>query len=156
MNSKRHPDQIDFFHEPLFPVRAPVDQLDLSRFRATLKRELARAIRECPHDRPTIAARMGQFLGLPSISKAVLDAYTAESKESHDISVVRFKAFVRATGATWLWDMAVAEEGLTLLVGDEARLAEIARLQQEQREIAAELRNLKSVPVAIKRRPERG
>lgn len=152
MSTKRHPYQLDFFHEPLFPVRAPVEQLDLSRFRAKLKREMARAIRECPHDRPTIAARMAQYLGLPAISKAVLDAYTAESKEGHDISLVRFKAFVRATGANWLWDMAVAEEGLTLLEGDEARLAEIARLQQEQRELAAEIKSLRAVPVAIRRR----
>lgn len=156
MSSKRHPDQLDFFHEPLFPVRAPVDQLDLQRFRARLKREMARAIRECPHDRPTIAARMAQFLGLPGVSKAMLDAYTAESKETHDISLVRFKAFVRATDANWLWDMAVAEEGLTLLEGDEARLAEIAHLQQQQRELAAELKTLRSVPVIIRRRPDRG
>lgn len=152
MTAKRHPGQLDLFQEPLFPVRTPVEQIDLMRFRAKLKRAMAQAIRECPHDRPAIAARMAHYLGLPTISKAVLDAYTAESKESHDISMVRFKAFVRATGATWLWDLVVAEEGLTLLEGDEARLAEIARLQQEQREIAAELRNLKSVPVAIRRR----
>lgn len=156
MSNKRHPDQLDFFHEPLFPVRSPAEQLDLARFRGRLSREMARAIRECPHDRPTIAARMAQYLGLPSISKAVLDAYTAESKASHDVSLVRFKAFVRATGATWLWDMVVAEEGLTLLEGDEARLAEIARLQQEQRELAAELKALRSVPVNIRRRPGRG
>ncbi|WP_048648975.1 hypothetical protein [Nitratireductor soli] len=150
--TKRHPGQLDLFREPIFPVRAPSAQIDLARFRAKLKRGMAQAIRECPHDRPAIAARMAQYLGLPSISKAVLDAYTAESKEGHDISLVRFKAFVRATGATWLWDMAVAEEGLILLEGDEARLAEIARLQQEQGAIAKELKSLRSIPVTIKRR----
>jgi hypothetical protein len=156
MISRRHPDQLDFFREPVFPVRVAAEQLDASRFRARLKRDMARAIRECPHDRPTIAARMAQFLGLPSVSKAMLDAYTAESKEGHDISLIRFKAFVRATGANWLWDVAVAEEGLILLEGDEARLAEIARLQQEQRELAAELKALRAVPVNIRRRPGRG
>jgi len=150
--SKLHPDQFDLFREPIFPVRVPLAQIDPARFRAKLKREMARAIRECPYDRPTIAARMAQYLGLPNISKAMLDAYTAESKEGHDISLVRFKAFVRATGAVWLWDMVVAEEGLTLLEGDEARLAEIARLQQEQRELAAQLKSLRSVPVNLKRR----
>ena len=150
--SKRHPDQFDLFQAPLFPVRARAEQIDMARFRSKLKRAMAQAIRECPYDRPTIAARMAQYLGLASISKASLDAYTAESKEGHDISLIRFKAFVRATGAVWLWDMVVSEDGLTLLEGDEARLAEIARLQQEQREIAASIKSLRSTPVAIKRR----
>lgn len=149
---KRDPDQFDFFSEPLFPVRAASERIDLSRFRSRLKREMAKAIRECPYDRPTVAARMAQYLGLSSISKAALDAYTAESKESHDISLVRFKAFVRATGAVWLWDVVVSEDGLLLLEGDEARLAEIARLQQEQKALAQELRVLQSKPVTIKRR----
>lgn len=150
--TKRDPSQLDFWLEPLFPVRTPVGHLDLSRFRSTLKREMARAVRECPHSREVIAGLMAQYLGLPNISKATLDAYTAESKETHDVSLIRFKAFVRATGATWLWDTVVREEGLLILEGDEARLAEIARLQQEQRQIGAELRALRSTPVTIKRR----
>ncbi|WP_455270332.1 hypothetical protein [Rhizobium herbae] len=150
--SKRHPSQFDLFLEPVFPTRAAAVQIDMSRFRAKLKRAMAQAIRECQHDRPMIAARMAQYLGLPNLSKTTLDAYTAESKEGHDISLLRFKAFVKATGATWLWDMIVSEDGLIMLEGDEARLAEIARLQQEQRELASELRALRAVPVNIKRR----
>ncbi|MBP0439472.1 hypothetical protein [Tianweitania sediminis] len=150
--SKLHPDQFDLFSEPHFPVRSAAKQIDLQRFRSKLKRAMAEAIRQCPYDRPVIAARMAQYLGLPSISKAALDAYTAESKDTHDISLTRFKAFVRATGAVWLWDMVVSEDGLTLLEGDEARLAEIALLQQEQRALAQKLSNLRSVPVNVKRR----
>lgn len=151
-SERAHPDQLDFFLQPLYPVRSASASIDLNRFRAKLKRDMARAIRESAHSRPVIAARMAQYLGLPSLSKATLDAYTAESKLSHDVSLVRFKAFVRATGATWLWDAIVAEDGLTLLEGDEARLAEIARLQQEQRAILKQLRSLRSQPVSIKRR----
>lgn len=89
---------------------------------------------------------------LPSISKATLDAYTAESNANHDISLARFKAFVRATGAVWLWDMIVSEDGLTLLEGDEARLAEIAAIQQERKLLEKQLKTLSSVPVNLKRR----
>lgn len=150
--SKRHPSQYDLFLEPVFPSRAADVRIDVSRFRSKLKRAMARAIRECEHDRPTIAARMAQYLGLPSISKTTLDAYTAESKETHDISLVRLKAFVRATDANWLWDLIVSEDGLTMLEGDEARLAQIALLQQEQRERGRELKALMAVPVHVKRR----
>ncbi|WP_337267091.1 hypothetical protein [Oryzifoliimicrobium ureilyticus] len=149
---KRDPSQLDLWLEPVFPTRMPARTIDIARFRAKLKRAMAQAIRECPYDRPTIAARMAQYLGIPSVSKAMLDAYTAESKETHDISIARFKGFVHATGAVWLWDMIVSEDGLLILEGDEARLAEIARLQQEQREIAAKVKNLLSTPVTIKRR----
>ena len=152
MIEKKHPAQFDLFLEPMFPIRAPAGQIDIGRFRAKLKRAMAQAIRECPYDRTVIAARMAQYLGLPNLSKTTLDAYTAESKGTHDISLVRFKAFVRATGATWFWDLIVSEDGLTMLEGDEARLAEIARLQQEQREIGSQLKALRSVPVIIKRR----
>ena len=149
---KRDPAQFDFWPTALFPVRSPKEQIDLDRFRSRLKREMARAIRECPHDRPTIAARMAHYLRLETISKAALDAYTAESKTGHDISLVRFKAFVRATGATWLWDVIVSDDGLLLLEGDEARLAEIAHIRQTQKALAKELNRLTSTPVTIRRR----
>lgn len=147
----RDPAQMDFFMRPLFPSRTPSTRLDMDRYRAKMKRAMARAIRECPYDRPTIAARMANYLGLPSISKGMIDAYTAESKTGHDITLVRFAAFIHATDALWLWDEAMSDQGVTLLIGDEARLAEIARLQQEQDRIKAEIRNLKASPVRIRR-----
>ena len=146
----RDPAQMDFFMRPLFPSRTPSTRLDMDRYRAKMKRAMARAIRECPYDRPTIAARMANYLGLPSISKGMIDAYTAESKTGHDITLVRFAAFIHATDALWLWDEAMSDQGVTLLIGDEARRAEIARLQQEQDRIKAEIRNLKASPVRIR------
>lgn len=148
---RQTPDQFDLFEEAVFPVRMPVTTIDIDRFRSRIKRAMARAIRECNLDRATIAARMAKYLGQESLSKSTLDAYTAESKSSHDISLVRFRAFVRATDAAWLWDEIVSEDGLTLLQGDEARLAEIARLQQDQKAIGQKLKSLRSTPVDIKR-----
>lgn len=152
---KPDPAQLDFFHEPLFPVRCPTQRIDIERYRAQMKRAMARAVRECPHDRPTIAARMAQYLGLPSISKSVLDAYTAESKTAHDITLPRFAAFIHATGAVWLWDEAASIQGVTMLVGEEALLAEIAYRQQEQRRLAAELKTLMARPIEISSRGKR-
>ncbi|CAK01627.1 hypothetical protein [Bartonella tribocorum] len=142
--------QLDFFQRPVFPCREPVAQIDLERFRSRIKRAMARALRECRYERSEVAERMAHYLGIGCLSKASLDAYVAESKQV-DISLPRFKAFVRATGAFWLWDEVVSEDGLLLLQGDEARLAEIARLQQEQREIAARLKAMRATPVRIKR-----
>lgn len=146
---KPSPLQYDLFEKPAFPVREAVGSLDLDRFRSRIKRAMAEAIRQCPDGRDVIAARMARYLGLPSISRATLDAYTAESKP-HDPTLPRFKAFVKATGAFWVWDEVIKDDGLTILSGDEARLAEIALLQQEQRELAARLKALRALPVNVK------
>jgi len=152
VSRKSHPDQGDLFHQPVYPSRMADQNLDLTGFRSKLKRAMSRALKECSASRNEIAMRMAEALGQDSFSLATLNAYTAESNETHDISVVRFKAFVRATGANWLWDSIVADDGLTMLVGDEARLAEIARVEQEKRSIDDRLRQLKATPVNIVRR----
>ncbi|WP_428429466.1 hypothetical protein [Pararhizobium sp.] len=74
--SKTDTSQLDFFREPVFPVRVSSQNIDIDRYRTKIKRAMARAIRECEYDRQTIAARMAQYLGLPNISKSTLDAYT--------------------------------------------------------------------------------
>ncbi len=146
------PDQGDLFHAPVYPSRIASQDIDLTGFRSKLKRAMSRALKECPYERAEVAMRMAVALGQDSFSLSTLNAYTAESNETHDISLVRFKAFVRATGATWLWDLIVSDDGLTMLVGDEARLAEIALVQQEKAALEERLRDLKATPVRVIRR----
>lgn len=142
--------QPDLFQQPVFESRTASPALDVGRFRSRMKRGMAAAIRTSHLDRHAVAERVGRIVGAAAFSKAMLDAYTSESKD-HDISLVRFKALVRAIDAPDLWDLAVCDDGLLILKGDEARLAEIARLQQEKRAIAAQLRALSAAPVEIDR-----
>jgi len=151
---KRDPLQMDFFNEPTFPVRTPVQQIDLDRYRAKIKRAMARAIRQCQYDRPTIAARMSLYLGV-NVSKAMLDSWTAESKRAHDMTIPRFAAFAHATEAPWLWDEAAAMQGVTMLVGRQAQLAEIGLLQQEKQRVQREIKALLSIPVDLDERARR-
>lgn len=146
------PSQGDLFHQPVYPTRIADETVNVIGFRSRLKRAMSRALKECPFERSEVAMRMAVALGQDTFSLATLNAYTAESNETHDISVVRLKAFVRATGANWIWDLIVADDGLTMLVGDEARLAEIARVEQEQSALAARLKELKAKPVHVVRR----
>jgi len=146
------PDQGDLFWQPVYPSRIAATDVDVTGFRSKLKRAMSRALKECPFERGEVAMRMATALGQDTFSLATLNAYTAESNDTHDISVLRLKAFVRATGATWLWDLIVADDGLTMLVGDEARLAEIARVMQEKTALEDKLRQLKSTPVRVVRR----
>lgn len=146
--TKAHPDQSDFFARPVFPVRSAVPDrdLDMDRFRLRVKAAMSAALRD--KDRVEIAARMARMVRSDTFSKGMLDAYCAMAKDS-DISLVRFKALVRAADAPALWDIVLSDDGLLVLRGDEARLAELARLQQEKRKLAAEIRRLQQVPVHL-------
>jgi hypothetical protein len=146
------PDQGDLFHEPVYPVRLPRG-LDGAALRSKIARAMSEALRECKEDRYVIAGRIAQELGRSTFSKAMLDSYTSESNETHTVSLVVFIAFVRATGCFWLWDFLLQDEGFTVLQGDEARLAEIGRAEQDRKEIEQRLKALKAAPVIIGRRP---
>jgi hypothetical protein len=148
--SNRNSDQLDLFKKPIFEPRIKETNVDFDRFRSKLKRAMSKAIRDSNLSRQEIGLRMAQYLGVDRLSKTTIDAYTAESKDGHDISLVRFKAFIRATKADWIWDLILSEEGLTILEGEEPRLAEIARLEQERKSINSELRKLRARPVQVK------
>ena len=137
MPRKASPDQGDLFFSPVYPSRVADQSIDLTGFRGKLKRGMSRALKDCAHERPEVAMRIATALGQDSFSLATLNAYTA---------------VVRATRATWLWDLVVADDGLTMLIGDEARLAEIARVQQERAALDDKLKELKAKPVHILRR----
>lgn len=145
-----HAGQGDLFARAVFESREAAPVLDVDRFRLRIKGAMSAAITDRNLDRHAIASDMARALNAPGLSKAMLDAYTSPAKDQ-DITLVRFKAFARAIDAPELWDVAVSDDGLLVLRGDEARLAEIARLQQEQRAIGAKLKQLRSVPVNISR-----
>jgi len=145
-----HAGQGDLFAKAVFESREPAAVFDADRFRLRIKSAMSAAITGRNLDRHAIASEMARTLNAPGLSKAMVDAYTSPAKDQ-DITLVRFKALVRAIDAPELWDIAVSDDGLLVLRGDEARLAEIARLQQEQRAIGDRLRKLRSVPVNITR-----
>ncbi|MDD7908534.1 hypothetical protein PUV47_01285 [Pseudovibrio exalbescens] len=141
--------------QQLFPVRTPKADIECMDFSSRLKRDMSLALKECSKSREEVAARMSAILGLPKFSKAMLDKYTSESSEAHQISLLRFKAFVKATGCNWLWQRVVEDDGLTLMEGEEARLAQIGVLEQQIRESQQLLKDLKNDPVDLRRRRRR-
>lgn len=149
VKTKTDPRQGDLFAQPVYPTRVATENVDISGFRSKLKRAMSEALRECGLDRYEVARRMAVALGQDNFSKSVLDQYTAESNETHDISLYRFKAFVRVTRQTWLWDMVVEDDGLTMLVGEEARLAEAALIRQQKKELEERLKQLEAHPVHV-------
>ncbi len=150
---KRCNNTSDLFEtKAVYPVRRPA-VVETMSFDGTLKRAISQALKECPLTREEIAAKMSILLDCPTFSKAMLDAYSSESRTSHTISVIRMKALVKATGAKWLWDVIVEDDGCIVMEGEEARLAELGLLEQQIREMQKRKKDLgKKESVKIKRR----
>lgn len=151
--------QADLFAVPdLFPVRRPVER---SRAVNTLaiKMALGEALKAHPESADIVAAKIAEMTGR-SLTAFALYSYTAPSKDDHDIGLSRFVAFVRVTGAYWLWDMLVEDDGLTVLQGREAKLAQLGHLEQQHRQLTDDLRKLKrelgNAPVEVKHRRRPG
>ncbi|CAN5612927.1 hypothetical protein BH10PSE5_BH10PSE5_01570 [soil metagenome] len=129
----------DLFGATFYPVRSPAQlpkSLDQKRDIAVAMGE---AMRQCGKGAHIIAAEMSELLGDDDVvTKSQLYAYTAESRTSHTISIVRFKAFVRATGASWLWDWLLKDEGFIVLEGEEAHLANATLLEKQAQELMAQ------------------
>jgi hypothetical protein len=88
------------------------------------------------------------------VTLSMLNAYTSAARETHTISLVRFVAFVRVTGCTWLWDVVLHPEGLVVLQGEEALHAQASLLEKQGREMleaAAAARNAAPATVRVPR-----
>lgn len=137
----------------LFPVHVPRDlprALDFNRRVANAMRE---AIRESGLSNDQVAARMTELLGYEegAVTGAQLYAYTSAARETHTISLVRWKAFVRATGCLWLWEIVLEGEGLTLLQGEEAFHAQASLAESQGRRLLEEAERLRAkAPVEIR------
>lgn len=152
--SKRFKDTktLDLF-EQIYPVRRPPvisHTVDLS---GKIKRLVSLILKESPKSREQIAAEMSEAMDCPSFSKAMLDNYSSEANELHQIPLYRFIVLVRVADAAWAWDELLKDEGFTVLFGDEALLAERGRVAQQIEELKKYQKELNSVaPIKIRRR----
>lgn len=156
--AKRKADMVDtgqgdlFATAELFPVRRPIDALRPVDLSLRIKTAMGRALKECPDSAAIVAARIAEMTGR-EITADGLYAYTAASKPEHDMGIVRFVAFVRATAAPWLWDELVRDDGLMVLQEREALFAQAGLLRQEAARIADKIRQidaeLKAEPVVV-------
>lgn len=143
---------LDLFDQ-VYPVRRPPvisHTVDLS---GKIKRLVSLILKESPKSREQLAAEMSEAMDCPSFSKAMLDNYSSEANEQHQIPLYRFIVLVRVADAAWAWDELLKDEGFTVLFGDEALLAERGRVAQQIEELKKYQKELNSVaPVKIRRR----
>ncbi|MCK9514341.1 MAG: hypothetical protein M0R28_24350 [Pigmentiphaga sp.] len=143
--------QMSFDDYFVVPTPAEVRPGSIAGFDCELRQALSRSLKSQSLSRYEVAAKMSEMLG-DDISKNMLDAYTAESRETHQISVVRLVAMILATKDYDLLAMIAEKVGCRLLVGEEAIGAEIGFIDQEIEELRARRAQLKKMsPVSINR-----
>jgi len=103
---------------------------------------LSAALRRCKNSRYQVAAMMSEQAEA-DISKTMLDAYTAESKEYHRFPAEWLPAFKAATGNAEPMIILAEASDCKLLTEEEAVYAEIARLERQEEEIRRKKEKLK-------------
>lgn len=134
-----------FSVERLFPVQRTVAMPRALDMKRQVSRSMGQALRECGKTAGVIAAEMSELLGEDDIvTTAQLYAYTSEARVSHTISIVRWVAFVRATGCIWLWDDLLHDEGLTVLQGEDALHAQASLAEKHGRDLLEQAKRLRA------------
>jgi len=134
--------QMSFDEYFVVPTPTEVRPGSIAGLDVELRQALSRSLKDQPLSRYEVAAKMSEMLG-DDISKNMLDAYTAESRETHQISVVRLVAMILATRDYELLALVAEKVGCRLLVGEEALAAEMGFIDQEIEELRARRADLK-------------
>lgn len=111
--------------------------------KVSIARAMSDALRKCEADRYEIAARISRTLGR-DISKGMLDAYTAPSKDTHIPNLAFCIAFDAATRQNELLNLYAKLRGARALMGEDALRAELGRLEVQHEEIGKQRRALKN------------
>lgn len=101
--------------------------MDIDRL---FREAISEALKNCPLSRYQVAARMSELTG-QEITKAMLDSWTAESKEGHRFPAIFLPAFCEAVGCSEPLKILGHLVGVFVLPGPEALRAEIRRLEEE-------------------------
>jgi len=125
----------------LTPVRAGQEELfgaepesfDVSdHFRGEMKR----AIRGCSLSRYEIASKMSELLGR-DITKTMLDAWLAESKEWRNIKAIDLNAFCEVTGTLDPFRALLRPTGADVVEGKDRDRLELVRIQEKRKKMEA-------------------
>jgi hypothetical protein len=114
----------------------------LAGLKTQIAHMMSAAIRNSGRDRHDIAASMSKLLG-EDVSKTMLDAYTAESRDDQNVPAYRFLPFVFATESWPEFDTLLRPIGCSLLIGDAAKIAAVTELEIRRDQLDARIREMK-------------
>lgn len=133
--------------DELFEIPRPVNPQPASLDHAReLRHLLSDALKKTIKSRFEVASRMSELTG-HDISKAMLDAWTAESREAWRFPFEYATAFEIACGTYCLTEFQARKRGCKVYAGDEVRQAEIGRIESQMEELSTKLKALKKARI---------
>lgn len=113
-------------------------------YRQTVSLTVAEMLREAGMDRFGVAAEMSRLTG-KSVTKLMLDGYTAESRDTFNLPAYLQPALEVACRSTALTEWQARVRGGELLVGAATMDAEIGRLEHERDQAAERIKQLRKL-----------
>lgn len=117
----------DLFEVPVEPAALPASM----DHRATIAHLLAEMLAASGHDRYEIAARASRLAG-KEVSKYMLDAYTAESRDEFNLPLWLLPAIEAACESHQLTTWLCVARGGRLFIGADALAAELGRIERQR------------------------
>lgn len=129
----------------LFEVPQPAGHEPGSQdYRCEVSAKVGQVLAHADGDRYEIAARMSRLAGR-DVSKYMLDAWSAESREDHNIPFWAVPVLEAACETHELTRWLTEERGGRLLIGREALQAELGKLERMKEDAQRQIKELKKV-----------
>ena len=103
---------------------------------------ISNILKDCPKSRFEVAARMSELTGV-EITKYQLDSWTAESRDGWRFPLEYAPALEVACETYRLTEWLASKRGCKVMVGKEALLAELGKIEQMEAELKAQKQALK-------------
>jgi len=101
-----------------------------------LRDAISHAIKDCPHSRFQIAAKMSELLGV-EITKSMIDSWTAESREGvYRFPACYLPALCHVVGSLEPLRIMADLLGTYVIQGEEAILTELGRVKDQKRKLS--------------------
>jgi hypothetical protein len=111
---------------------------------AQVRELISQALKHTPLSRYEVAAKMSESLGR-EITKAQLDSWSAESKETHRFPFAYANAFIEATGDKALLRLVCREASGFFIDGPDALRLELGRLTEQKGELVRRERLVREI-----------
>ncbi len=140
--SKRKKDSTPALSEQLVLIDMVPSEEGSMDISLLLKDSLSRAMRNTDLSRWQIAARISELVGR-TLSKEMLDAYVAESKEGHNFPAKYLPGFCIVCDTLEPLAVLAGAVGGSVLGPKDAEFVEIARMEREKAELEDQIRKKK-------------
>lgn len=142
-----NPGQMSLGFEPLPTIASDGMLAGLDR---QVSSAVSKMMKDDNRDRFDLAAAMSRLLD-GDVSKSMLDKYSSETSEEHNISAGRFIALVAATGRYDVLEALLRKIGCALVVGEEIRTVELGHVAAQIERLQERQRHLKRIAPQIHR-----